>query len=290
MAGSLRALSSGELLRQAVRTYRERFGLFVGIAAVPNMLELALRIAARVWGRDSKTGVPSSCLAPPASGSAVAHGFWVLTAAIVPIAVASLVTGATVRAVSNLRLGRAISIGASLRAIRGNTASIAFTSLWAALFAAIPVAVGGMLALLITPLIAGYGRLPFGALALLLALAGAAAGIRLALEFAVAVPALLIEGLGIFAALRRSTELTEGCVGRVLVVALLPATFGLTLWGLFSGLAVAVGGLHSSLVSTSAAWAAIRAYAVGVLAMPMGAICASLLFFDLKARKEALGA
>src|SRR5207248_11591397 len=111
---TLRPLKTGELLDRTFFYYRRHFVMFVGIAALPNLVALALqlsRVAVQTQG-----GLLSSML--------------ISVVAIVIVLVASTFShGATVIAVSNIQLGRDASIREAFTSIRSQLGELIIISL-----------------------------------------------------------------------------------------------------------------------------------------------------------------
>lgn len=100
MAHALRPSSVGELLDRTFAFYRRHFLLFVGIAALPNVVLLAFQIVVGLIGRGAtgRSGVFLSIAL-------------VFAGAFVYLVTTALVQGATVVAVSQILLGRETNVG-----------------------------------------------------------------------------------------------------------------------------------------------------------------------------------
>src|SRR2546425_10053741 len=193
----LRPLSLGEILDRTFSLYRRNFLLFAGITALPQLLILALNLAQTTLTRfPTPPGQPGrqpvEQFQSPASSGLVAFGIVGVLVGIVVYLVAYLFAqGGTVYAVSELYLGRATSIGASLRRMRGQLGSLFGVILLNGL------AVMGAALFLIIP------------------------GIYVACRLIACVPAALLEDLGPRSSLERSFRLTKGNAGRSFVIYLL---------------------------------------------------------------------
>src|SRR3989442_883127 len=193
----LRPLSLGEILDRTFSLYRRNFLLFAGITALPQLLILALNLAQTTLTRfPTPPGQPGrqpvEQFQSPASSGLVAFGIVGVLVGIVVYLVAYLFAqGGTVYAVSELYLGRATSIGASLRRMRGQLGSLFGVILLNGL------AVMGATLFLIIP------------------------GIYVACRLITCVPAALLEDLVPRASLERSFRLTKGSAGRAFVIFLL---------------------------------------------------------------------
>lgn len=110
-------------------------------------------------------------------------------------------------------------------------------------------------------------------------------------RLAVASPALVIEGLGPIAALRRSWHLVRGSWWRVLGILLLSAIITNLLTAIVSvpvsTVASLMTGLSESLLPTVLA-AGIATLVAGVVTLPFSSAVTGLLYTDLRMRREAL--
>jgi hypothetical protein len=126
----LRPLSLGEILDRTFSLHRNHFWLFTGIIAIPNLLVLAFQLV-----QTAVTAVPAIPPAVPAeefharatglSGVGITGllvgGF---IAIIVYLIVYLFAQGGTVFAVSELYLGRTITIGEALKRMRGQAGNL----------------------------------------------------------------------------------------------------------------------------------------------------------------------
>jgi uncharacterized membrane protein len=128
-------------------------------------------------------------------------------------------------------------------------------------------------------------------------LAGAALDVALYLGFwAVAAPALLLENLGVFAALTRSYRLVRGNFWRVLGIGLLTAlitgimrqvfTVPFALIGALLGLTQNDGGFGAALIQILVG--DIGTILAGAVLYPFTAGVSALLYLDLRMRREGL--
>jgi hypothetical protein len=103
MATELRPMNTSELLDRTFFLYRKHFMVFIGIAAIPNLISLTFRLAV----------IP---LQPSASaGTAILLG---LASAAVYLVTVSAAQAATVVAVSDIHLGRPASIGTAFAVMK----------------------------------------------------------------------------------------------------------------------------------------------------------------------------
>jgi len=100
---TLRPLSIGELLDRTFLEYRRHFVLFLGIAAVPGALRLALNLGGLV-AQPMALGVGRAVL-------------WAVASAIVYVVASTVAQGATMIAVSQIQLDREASAASAFRRI-----------------------------------------------------------------------------------------------------------------------------------------------------------------------------
>jgi len=108
MTTALRPLSTGELLDRTFSLYRSRFGLFVGIFALPYLIVLAFRCVGLVFQSPS-----------PQLSNIMMNFLWTMGALVLILVVSAASQAATVVAVSNVHLGRPASVMESFSAVKG---------------------------------------------------------------------------------------------------------------------------------------------------------------------------
>ena len=262
----LRPLSIGELLDRTFSLYRRNFLLFIGIAAIPQLLVLGLQLVQIVlMPATASVSRPAASEFQGASSVLAAGGavgiFLLAIAAIVVYLVAYLFSqGGTVYAVSELYLGRATTIGQSLSRMRGE--------LWS-LFGVVflnGLVTGLCFLLLIIP------------------------GIYMACRLCVCIPAALLENLGPRESLERSFRLTKDNAGRAFLILLLYGVILYTALFLFDipmMIGVASAARDPVMVRVWTALMQVGNFIAGVLVTPVFTIAASIFYFDLRVRKEA---
>ncbi len=261
----LRPLSLGEILDRTFSLYRNHFVLFAGITAIPYMLILVAGLAQVLFVKVPNVGrIQSGAPQLQASGvSAGDAGFAVLIglAVLVVAGVAHLLAqGATVFAVSELHLGRTTTIGAALQRVRGELGTLFGVLILSSL------AIGGGLILLIIP------------------------GIYIACRLAVCVPAAILEDLGPRTSLERSWALTKDNAGRALLIYVLYFVLVIVVTLLFKWPFAVLAVLNVKDPNTFRFWLAAQQvgnFAGDVLVGPFVTIATSLLYYDLRVRKEA---
>ena len=304
-ATELRPLSLGELLDRTFTLYRAHFWVFVGIMAIPAAIGVPLNFfVSRSFV--SSFGNPGK-LAPVSPAS---FGFlWGFLGVIAVIGLASailyaIVAAAVTFAVSEAYLGRSSTVAGAYRSVRGRVwrlLGVALNVLIRLLGIAIGISVVGMVGgLVIVGLVtavpgagaAGPAAAIAGVLLVLVLYVGILAAIvYLALRYAVAIPALMLEDLGVLASIRRSVQLTKGRRGQVFIALLLSflisAVGSLIFYVPFYILTIAttMGG-HA--IPAWLSLAASVSSAVGrSLTGPIFLIVLVLCYYDTRIRKEA---
>lgn len=253
-SSDLRPLSLGEILDRTFSLYRQHFVLFVGIAALPQLLNLALSLA-QVWTGRVSGGHKQVGVAVAAAG--IIGG---LVGVIVYLIVYLFAQGGTVYAVSEIYLGRPATIGASLRRMRGQVGNLFGVTLLNGLV------IGIATILLIVP------------------------GIYMACRLITCVPAALLEDLGPRDSLERSYRLTEDSAGRSFVIYLL-YFFLLYAAALLFVLPFTVAARLTA-KDPGSVWVWLVLGQVGnflatTLVTPILTIATAVFYYDLRVRKEA---
>jgi hypothetical protein len=260
----LRPLSVGEILDRTFTIYRNYFVLFIGISAIPQLLVLALSLAQVAvlapagFPTPGARGVPT----PPLSsvGSIASYLILAFLALVVTLIALILSQGATVIAVSELYLGRTITIGDSFRRVRGELGTI----FGVMMLNGLATFVG--LILLIVP------------------------GIYVMCRLLVGIPAALLENLGSRAAVERSWQLTEDSAGRAFLVFLLYFALSMAATMLFAfpfQMAIILVKGNPSLILVFMGLAQVGTFIANVLVVPVMTIASAILYYDLRVRKEA---
>jgi hypothetical protein len=201
-----RPLSTSELLDRTFHLYRNHFVLFIGIAAIPQLGVLALRLSyAERLIRTPFLGRWGPSLA-----------VWIVAFLALEIAHA-----ATAMAVSNLHLERNTSIGSAYSAARGSLLRvlwIAFVAFLLPILIALPImlTVIGVISLLVMD--SGTGDTVTIVFSILMLIAIFVAPLRWWLRWSLVVPVTVLEGGRLRVSMRRSKALTHDRRGRVFLV------------------------------------------------------------------------
>lgn len=256
----LRPLKLGEILDRTFSLYRRNFLLFAGVSGIPHLLTLGIGLlvlfllpqAVQKGQEDPSAAFPWQVI-----GASVLVG---LITVIVTLIVYLVSQGATVFAVSELYLGRSISISEALRRVRG-----ALGTLFGVIF------LGG----LITGIAGVFLIIP---------------GIYVACRFLASIPSALIERRGVVDSLSRSWELTKDFAGRAFVIYLLYFVIASSLEGLLAlplAAGIAVAKNDTAILSVLLALNQVINAVIETVLSPILLIAASVYYFDLRVRKEA---
>jgi len=301
-AVELRPLSLGELLDRTFRIYRNHFFLFVGIMAMPAALLLPVNVLTL-----SRQNAQLNPAIAAASGPPTFPALNVIIGAIIGgvigivvfVALYSIAVAAASTAVSEVYLGRAATIRGAFGRIRGR--------FWRLIGVVINVFLR-VLGIILLPLVVigggfawigysvggGTSSPAFVLIAIggffLAFIAAIVLYVFVALRYAVSVPVVMLEDLGVLATIRRSVFLTSGRRGHiflVLLVAGIIASVGVYIFQMPFTIAMmftAMRGHPSALL----AFATAAAGAVGsAVTGPISMIAIVLLYYDSRVRKEA---
>jgi glycerophosphoryl diester phosphodiesterase family protein len=247
----LRPMSVGEILDRTASLYREKFALFFGISAVPHVFVLAWALA-----RLKMLGSPAR------STSLLNRELLILLNSMVEgWFISFLAQCATAYAIGELYLERKVSITSAFRRLGTGT----WTLLACSILRGLAIVVGSIV--FFVP------------------------GILTACRLMVALPSAVLEGLGVRQAFARSFSLTDRNVARAFAIwafylvlrvihilfILFLTRYRIKLSRVDPGIALALQGLL-----------AVVDVSLSALIEPFLAIAATLFYFDLRVRKEAL--
>ncbi|MBI3663040.1 MAG: hypothetical protein HY234_08335 [Acidobacteria bacterium] len=256
-------MSTGELLDRTFSLYRQHFWLFIGIMAIPQVIILAAQLVQEAMRSLIPMLSSSPGIASPSFFTSLLVGIALtfFLGVIVFWAMYAMAQAATVFAVSEIYLGRQITVRDAYRRVRGKLMRVIDV-----LFSTgLRVAIG--LVLLIIP------------------------GVRALLRYSVAIPAAMLEDLKAKPAMARSAALTEGRRREALLVYIL---FLVLSWAAAFVFTMPFELAQTVLVGRgeNAAWlptaTLVGAFVGGVLIGPLATIAFSLFYYDCRIRKEAL--
>lgn len=288
----LRPLSMGELFDRAFMLYRRHFPLFVGLTAVPGIFALTMTLAQQgLQAVMSRQAAPAASAGPDLAslGAAMAFLATMVISMILYWVVYMVALGATTFAVSEIYLGRAVTISQVYGRMRGRIGALIVLLVLAG------IRIGGVAfaGLLASGIAVGAGSVASpvlgGLLAFTFLLATFGLCLFMTLRYGVSVPALMIEGLPAGAAIRRSIELTEGRLGRVFLLVLCATLVTYAAVVLFQGPFIGAA-MMAGLESTTGFWLNVAGAVTGTigttLTTPFMIIGLALIYYDARIREE----
>jgi len=292
-AVELRPLGLGELLDRTFTLYRNHFWLFVGIMAIPATVSVPMGILFSPFGGLSAA---NSKPAPSLVAGVVILG---ILFGLLFVLVYAVGMGAATFAVSESYLGLSATVRGSYRKVRGK------------LWRIIGVVVMVMLRLLGMMILVGIAAgIVIGVIAAASAVARPGPAVRgimvivfflayllfigfftfWSLRYAISVPAMMLENLGVNAAIRRSVQLTRGRRWQIFVGFVLATILNYIGVIVFQGpffaatlFSARTGNVPGWLSFTSAVCGAVG----GSLTGPLLMIVLVLYYYDTRIRKEA---
>ena len=287
----LRPLQLGDILDGAVKAVRFNPKPMVGLSAVVLAVFLVPSAALGIGATHLAARVLSTL--GPDAGAFLGLSSSVIQAVSTELATA-LLSGVLIYVVGQAVLGRKPDIGATWRSTRGRLPSLLALAMLSGLFSllATMLLIGpGVLLLINNDLGTGLLVLFVGLLSLI------AVALAVSTKISMAAPAIVLEGHGILAGLRRSFMLTKGAAfWRILGITLLA--------GLLAGIVGSLLGLPFSIVGTAIATLStqdsesaqmivtfishLSALLTGAITTPFVAAVTGLLYIDRRMRLEAL--
>ena len=296
----LHPLRLGEILDRTAQIYRSRFLLFLGIATIPAGTMFVF--FAGLVGLIGWIG-PKASEGPTAANAIVWAAVIVLGLLLVPATVGSTALGeaAISDAAARSFLGHTITIRDSYKAAwRRGWRWVGILLLQGLVIFVAPMFVFGIvLGLMIATKVSGYATSDpsplFGGLLFLLFLLFGAIAVWMLLRLCLAFPASVVEQADAWSALKRSTRLSQGTRGRILVLYILGVLLNqilawavvfpaIILLALIPGLQ---GQAHARAAGTFMTFAFYGAmFVVRALTKPVYGIGLTLFYFDQRIRKE----
>jgi len=249
----LRPMTLGEVLDRTFKLYKSNFLLFAGITAWPFLVLLVINIGIAGSGlgaRPAAGSVPPSGMLP----SMIVGG---ITFGLLYLFLLGAAQAATVFAVSDLYLGRPTGLRDCYKRVGAKAVRV-------------------ILILLLTGLIVAVG-------CLLLIIPG----IILLCRTAISVPASMLEDSKSIRSIERSMELTKGYAGQMFVIFLMVWVMSWLVAAIFQvPFAFLVTAQHTVSFGTLVLQH-LSGFVSQVLVGPIGTIAFSLMYYNLRVRKEA---
>jgi len=298
-------MNASQVLDRTFYVYRKNFVLFAGIALVLPVLRLITSSAQLLWLGQPPQVEPGQ-IDPKLFQALFAQIIVGVTAATLSGVIGNAVAaGTTAYAVSMVHLGRATTIVECYKKFQPAfwrvlllTIRILWVCIWPfALSYAVIIGLGlGMVTLQKSSGAGGTGAVVGMALGMLVGIFGVLGGavwfFYAYCRYALAVPACVVENLGVGASLRRSKFLSHGSKGRIFGVYFLTGLMA-TVLTLVLEMPVLVTqnifslGSQRAFSSLSLVWLQLSQFLGTGLAGPIAAIAMALVYYDERVRKEA---
>jgi hypothetical protein len=295
---NLTPLGLGELLDQTFSTFRKHFWLFAGIMVIPQSLMVALNIMIQVTLNPAMfpQAQKDPHAATQAAETAMRAGLASFAILIPYFVVYTLALGASTYALSEIYLGRTITIRESYRAVRRKLGTLlnVFFSISLRTFGLVILLfiLMGMMVAGVAPIakFMPWVAIVVGLIAILGMLAAAALVIIFLVRYSVAVPAAVLERLNARQALKRSVVLTKGYLWRLLIVGFLMWMITMTLVTLCQSPFTVATVLMSIKGGQPSLWLTVPSLLIGgaasVATAPLFMISFAIAYYDLRVRKE----
>lgn len=290
-----RPLTLAELLDRSFTLYRRHLWLFVGVMAIPSVFALAAGVISEYLGWVTRSSATATADDAASFETALLMGGLVggmLLVMLVYVVVYMVALGATTLAVSEIYVGREVTIGQVYGRMRGRLGSL----IWLMCITGFRVGlvgvggillvsvISGMLAILLSPIVAPLilllGMIPIAVLC-----------VYMMLRYGLAVPTLVLEDLGGGDAVRRSIALTKGHLWRVLVLGICATVIAYAAILLFQA-PFLMGAFMAGPETTTAFWLNLAGAVFGTIGTtftgPIMIIGLALLYYDVRIRKEGL--
>jgi hypothetical protein len=287
MALELRPLTLPELLDRSFSIYKRHLWTFVGIMAVPAGASMVYAVIAQLLTADTEPPpTPEAMLwsALPIVITAVAFTVIYLTCY-------AFALGATTMAVAQIYKEQPASVGGAYREIRRHAGRLVLLLLWGTLRVG-GVWLGGVALTGFFSVILAMGSRVLSGLIFLAGIVGTTflAGFFM-VRYGVSVPAVVLENLKAGQALSRSVELTEDNRWRVFLMILCAIVINYATTLLLQG-PFLIGTIVAGPGTTTAITLSIIGAVVGgigaMFSGPIMIIGLSMMYYDLRIRKEAL--
>lgn len=303
MARDLLPMSLGDAFDEAFDLYKENFALFAGIVAVVQVpAQIATQALGQLLGVQRLFTLSPGDDVTPSDLSAIlgvmAFGFLVMALYSV---IYVLEGGALTVAISQRYMGRRISLREAYRRARGSMVRLALTWALAALLlgsVSFVVMWGAMLVLVIASMGAAAGGTAGGAMAVFVGMAAMVLATAVAVVVGTGIAAfttqiVVVEGVSLGAAIQRNWQLVKprfprvvgACVLLLVIVAALQLSLhGSLEWTMGATVYPLLRVPDMAQISLSTALGG----AIGIVLQPFWLTCLTLLYYDLRVRREGL--
>ena len=279
---TLRPMTLGQVLDTTFSLYKRNFWLFVGITALPFFLVLLFQIvvaaAGSPFGRTGQsTAISANLIGRVLAGAAIG--------AILYLIILGYTQAATIFAVSDLYLARSATV-------RGSFGKVGAKILRIMLIFLIAI-IAGILGILVVSLVVGIIVAIFGSPLLIFPalIILAVPVLILFCRLALWIPTAMLEDVGAVSSFQRSLHLTQGYALQIFLIYLLVGALtyaAILIFQLpFFAIAAKAAAAHQALPFGIAVLQDLGGFVSNVLVGPIGTIAISLMYYNLRVRKEA---
>jgi hypothetical protein len=274
MAETLRPMNLGAILDRGVQIFRAQPMVFIGLAAIPGLVQLVGALA-------SAHSKPTSVGLTLASG-VLSFALWLAT-----IILTAIVTAAFCLAASRVNLGEPVSVREAFRAYKAYAGRLVGLTILQGIFAGWPVVIVILFATIMY--IASDLTPPSPSFVIAMVILGGIPYVALFSRYALAFPATAVEGLSASASIDRSVHLSKGgrlriCCG--FTVTLLPSLI-LALGAYFLAQHLRSSGLlFGGSPLAAAGITGVVGFIAALVFTPYSAILLTLLYYDQRIRHE----
>lgn len=275
----LRPLTTGEILDRTFYLYRTNFWLFVGISAIAAAVTTLTSLGKLVYLHLMSAKGP---VTPLYSSVLIAIS---IVSGVLYFVVYSVAHAATTSAVTAIYLGDATSMRQAFKAVTARWLRYSMIALWQIWSAS------WLFAVLLVPAIIIFGlgigsKNWLASLFVFVAFGGLIYGFIAYIRNSFAVPAAVMENLGIRAALKRSKQLTAGTKGRIFLLFLFVLALYFVAVAIQTPLTVLIVQKKTAQVFLMQALVLLVGFFTGSVIGPVGAIGLCLFYIDQRIRKE----
>ncbi len=277
----LRPLAVGEILDRIFSMYRANFWLLAGLSAVSAGVSVGISMVRVTYLHFAAIGIRSP------SYTLVIAAFSIAQVVLYLIAY-SLTLASTTSAVNALYLGETTSMGRALRTARRlwlRCLGVSIWQTWSGIWIMMALIIPFSLSFAI-PGIRGAGVAVLGVFLVLAMIAAGIYGVIAYLRNSLAIPAAVIEDLGVRAAMRRSKRLATGRIGRIFLLILLVYALTMTAAVIQIPLAFVLLRAHATEQFVLQGLVLAINFVVTTVVGPIAAIGLCLFYFDERVRRE----
>jgi hypothetical protein len=280
MRAELRPSSLGEILDRTAQMYRSHFLLYFGIASVSYAAVLVLSLLTDLV---MYSHIHAGAVRRP-DRITVTAGFSIGLFSMLPIAVAM---AAVVYAVARNYLGHTCTIREAYASIGRRWYRYILILLAADTYAMLPIVVLAIVIAAASVLLPRMARSLVIGLALITVFAGIFVGIWWLLRWALSIPASLMEDLRVHRALKRSSVLTQGCLGRIFVMLLLVVAVMMVIqYAIQIPMFILLWKSKGHATLATQILASFGTFLGGSFVLPIYSIALTLFYYDQRIRKE----